>query len=125
MLAKGSNDFSTPIRKDYCRSNSCGSECLCCSSAKKHSVLSCSRSSTRPTIARDSYAWQKPSPYSLLACAAPQKRSVSSNARESCDSWLKKFWSVKIHHDSSQHPDSFGSVSKRRLAARRPKLPLV
>src|SRR6202022_5156941 len=96
MLAKGSNDFSTPIRKDCCRSNSCGSECLCCSSAKKPSVLSCSRSLTRPTIALDSCAWQKPSPCSLLACAAPPKRLVSSNARESCDSWLKKFWSVKI-----------------------------
>src|SRR3984893_67571 len=96
MLAKGSNDFLTPIRKDYCRSISCVSECLSCISAKKHSVLSCSRSLTRPTIALDSCAWQKPSPHSLLACAVPPKRLVSSNARESCDSWLKKFWSVKI-----------------------------
>ena len=54
MLAKGSNDFSTPIGKNCCRSISCVSECLSCISAKKHSVLSCSRSLTRPTIALDS-----------------------------------------------------------------------
>src|ERR1700745_3092723 len=96
MWAKGSNDFSTLIRRGCCRSNSCVSECLCCISAKKHFVLSCSPSLTRPTIALHSCAWQKPSPHSLLACAAPLKRLVSSNARESCDSWLKKFWSVKI-----------------------------
>src|SRR5260370_34546490 len=33
-------------------------------------------------------------PYSLAQ--RRRQRLVSSNARESCDSWLKKFWSVKI-----------------------------
>ena len=59
MLAKGSNDFLTPIGKDCCRSISCVGECLSCISAKKHYVLSCSRSLTRPRIALDSCAWQK------------------------------------------------------------------
>src|SRR6266496_2996828 len=96
MLAKVSNDFSTPIRKDSCRSSSCVSACLCCVSANRHSVLSCRRSPTRSTIALHFFAWQKPSWHSLLACAALLKRLVSSNARESCDSWLKTFWSAKI-----------------------------
>src|SRR5213594_3290267 len=96
MLAKVLNDFLTPIRKNCCRSSSCGSACRCCASANRHSVLSCRRSPTRPTIALHSCAWQKPSQHSLLACAALPKRLVSSNARESCDSWLKKFCSAKI-----------------------------
>src|SRR5437867_5765853 len=96
MLAKILNDYLTPIRKNCCRSSSCGSACRCCASANRHSVLSCRRSPTRPTIALHSCAWQKPSQHSLLACAALPKRLVSSNARESCDSWLKTFCSAKI-----------------------------
>src|SRR6266487_3538226 len=96
MLAKVLNDFLTPIRKNCCRSSSCVSACLCCASANRHSVLSCRRLPTRPTIAPHSCAWQKPSQHSLLACAALPKRLVSSNARESCDSWLKTFWSAKM-----------------------------
>src|SRR5438445_3424240 len=96
MLAKVSNDFSMPIRKDSCRSSSCVSACLCCVSANRHSVPSCRRWPTRPTIGLHSCAWQKPSQHSLLACAALLKPLVSSNARESCDSWLKTFWSAKI-----------------------------
>src|SRR6266536_4731700 len=96
MLAKVLNDFLTPIRKNCCRSSSCVSACLCCASANRHSVLSCRRLPTRPTIALHSCAWQKPSQHSLLACAALPKRLVSSNARESCDSWLKTFCSAKI-----------------------------
>src|SRR5207244_2914877 len=96
MLAKVLNDFLTPIRKNCCRSSSCGSACRCCASANRHSVLSCRRSPTRPTIALHSCAWQKPSQHSLLACAALPKRLVSSNARESCDSWLKTFCWAKI-----------------------------
>src|SRR2546427_9307990 len=96
MLAKVLNDFLTPIRKNCCRSSSCVSACLCCASANRHSVLSCRRSPTRPTIALHSCAWQKPSQHSLLACAALPKRLVSSNARESCDSWLKTFCWAKI-----------------------------
>src|SRR5260370_9918808 len=96
MLAKVSNDFSMPIRKDCCRSSSCVSACLCCVSANRHSVPSCRRSPTRPTIGLHSCAWQKPSQHSLLACAALPNPLVSSNARESCDSWLKTFWSAKI-----------------------------
>src|SRR5437660_1667538 len=96
MLAKVLNDFLTPIRKNCCRSSSCVSACLCCASANRHSVLSCRRLPTRPTIALHSCAWQRPSQDSLLACAALPKRLVSSNARESCDSWLKTFCSAKI-----------------------------
>src|SRR6266851_2634752 len=96
MLAKVLNDFLTPIRKNCCRSSSCVSACLCCAGANRHSVLSCRRLPTRPTIALHSYAWQKPSQHSLLACAALPKRLASSNARESCDSWLKTFCSAKI-----------------------------
>src|SRR6266496_3408133 len=96
ILAKVSNDFSTPIRKDSCRSSSCVSECQCCVSANRHSVLSCRRSRTRSTIALHFCAWQKLSQHSLLACAALLKRLVSSNARESCDSWLKTFCSAKM-----------------------------
>src|SRR5215813_9288063 len=96
MLARVSNDFSTPIRKDFCLLSSCVNVCLCCVSANRHSVLSCRRSPTRPTIALHSCAWQKPSQHSLLACAVLLKRSVSSNARKSCDSWLKTSWSAKI-----------------------------
>src|SRR3989442_11145317 len=96
MLAKVLNVFLTPIRKNCCRSSSCGSACRCCASANRHSVLSCRRSPTRPTIALHSCAWQKPSQHSLLACAALPKRLVSSNARESCDSWLKTFCWAKI-----------------------------
>src|SRR5947207_1039293 len=96
MLAKVLNDFLTPIRKNCCRSSSCGSACRCCASANRHSVLSCRRSPTRPTLALHSCAWQKPSQHSLLACAALPKRLVSSNARESCESWLKTFCWAKI-----------------------------
>src|SRR5207245_6077212 len=96
MLAKVLNDFLTPIRKNCCRSSSCVSACLCCASVNRHSVLSCRRLPIRPTIALHSCAWQKPSQHSLLACAALPKRLVSSNARESCDSWLKTFCSAKI-----------------------------
>src|SRR6202158_4180064 len=35
MLAKASNDCSTPTRKDSCRSNSCGSACLGCATANQ------------------------------------------------------------------------------------------
>src|SRR5713226_8798517 len=112
MLAKVSNDFSMPIRKDCCRSSSCVSACLCCVSANRHSVWSCRRSPTRPTIALHFCAWQKPSQHSLLACAALLKPLVSSNARESCDSWLKTFWSAKI-------PSSF--VTAFRFLRVRPK----
>src|SRR6184192_553517 len=96
MLAKVLNDFLTPIRKNCCRSSSCVSACLCCASVNRHSVLSCRRLPIRPTIALHSCAWQKPSQHSLLACAALPKRLVSSNARESCDSWLKTFCWAKI-----------------------------
>src|SRR5436853_3527133 len=96
MLAKVSNDFSTPIRKDSCRSSSCVNACLCCVSANRHSVLSCRQSLTRPRIAPHSCAWQKPSPPSWLACAALLKRLVSWNVRESCGCWLKTFLSARI-----------------------------
>ena len=52
MLAKVSNDFSPPIRKDSCRLSSCVNVCLHCVIVNRHSVLSCRRSPTRPTIAR-------------------------------------------------------------------------
>src|SRR6201984_971726 len=96
MLAKVSNDFSPPIRKDSCRLNSCVNVCLHCVIANRHSALSCRRSPTRPTIAPHSCAWQRLSQHSLLACAVRRKRLVSLNARKSCDSWLKTFWSARI-----------------------------
>src|SRR5262249_12934870 len=96
MLAKASNDFSTSIRKDSCRSSSCVNACRCCVSANRHSVLSCRQSLTRPVIAPHSCAWQKPSQPSLLACAAPRKRLVSWNVRESCGCWLKTFLSARV-----------------------------
>jgi hypothetical protein len=43
MSAKVSNDFSTLIKKDSCRSSSCASACLGCVSANEHSVLSSRR----------------------------------------------------------------------------------
>src|SRR6516225_1954362 len=96
MLAKVSNDCSTPIRKGSCRSSSCVNACLHCVIANRHSGLSCRRSPTRPRIAPLSCAWQKPSQHSLPACAARRKHLVSLNARESYDSWLKRFWLAKI-----------------------------
>src|SRR2546427_6816849 len=96
MLAKVSNDFSTPIRKDSCRSSSCVNACLCCVSANRHSVLSCKQALTSPTIEPHSCAWQKPSPPSWLACAALRNRLVSWNVRESCGCWLKTFLSARI-----------------------------
>src|SRR5260370_25568330 len=65
---------------------------FCLSDGRLHSYFY----SSRPTIGLHSCAWQKPSQHSLLACAALLKPLVSSNARESCDSWLKTFWSAKI-----------------------------
>src|SRR5437773_5528119 len=96
MLAKVSNGFSPPIRKDSCRLSSCVNVCRHCVIANKHSVLSCSRSLTRPMIVPYSCAWRKLSQHSLLACAAPRKRLVSLNARKSCDCWLKTSWSATI-----------------------------
>ena len=96
MLPKASNDCSTPIRKNSCRSSSCGNACRGCVSANRQSRLSCGRSLTRPAIALHSCAWQKPSQHSLLACAVRRKRLVSWNARQLCDFWLKRFWSAKI-----------------------------
>src|SRR5260370_964606 len=96
MLAKASNDLSTPTRKDSCRSNSCGSACLRCVSANRHSVLSCRRSPTRPTTGLHSCAWPRPSLHSSLACAVPPKRLVSLSASESYGFWLKTFWWGKI-----------------------------
>src|SRR6516225_7260931 len=96
MLAKVSNDFSPPIRKDSCRSSSCVNVCLHCVIANRHSVLSCRRLPTRLMIASHSCAWQRLSQHSLLACAARRKRLVSLNARKSCDSWLKTFWLARI-----------------------------
>src|SRR5215472_18126408 len=92
MLAKVTNDFLPRIRKDSCRLSSCANVCLHCVTANRHSVLSCRRSPTGPMIAPHSYAWQRLSPHSLLACAARPKRLVSLNARKLCDSWLKTFW---------------------------------
>src|SRR5437773_7013402 len=96
MLAKVSNDFSPPIRKNSCRLSSCVNVCLHCVIANRHSVLSCRRSLTAPMIAPHSCAWQRLSQHSLLACAVRRKRLVSLNARKSCDSWLKTFWSARI-----------------------------
>src|SRR5215469_12467108 len=96
MLAKLSNDFSPPIRKDSCRLSSCVNVCRHCVIANKHSVLSCRPSLTRPMIVPYSCAWRKHSQHSLLACAARRKRLVSSNGRKSCDCWLKTFWSARI-----------------------------
>src|SRR3974377_1830353 len=92
MLAKVSNDFSPPIRKDSCRLSSCVNVCLHCVIANRHSALSCRRLPTRLMIASHSCAWQRLSQHSLLPCAARRKRLVSLNARKSCDSWLKTFW---------------------------------
>src|SRR5580700_3329961 len=96
MLAKASNDFSPPIRKDSCRLSSCVNVCLHCVIANRHSVLSYRRSLTAPMIAPHSCAWQRLSQHSSLACAVRRKRLVSLNARKSCDSWLKTFWSARI-----------------------------
>src|SRR6516165_2213476 len=96
MLAKVSNDFSPPIRKDSCRLSSCVNVCLHCVIANRHSVLSCRRLPTRLMIASHSCAWQRLSQHSLLACAVRRKRLVSLNARKSCDSWLKTFWLARI-----------------------------
>src|SRR5437899_5295494 len=96
MLAKVSNDFSPPIRKNSCRLSSCVNVCLHCVIANRHSVLSCRPSLTAPMIAPHSCAWQRLSQHSLLACAVRRKRLVSLNARKSCDSWLKTFWSARI-----------------------------
>src|SRR5437870_6815946 len=96
MLAKVSNGFSPPIRKDSCRLSSCVNVCRHGVIANKHSVLSCRRSLTRPMIVPYSCAWRKLSQHSLLACAAPRKRLVSLNARKSCDCWLKTSWSATI-----------------------------
>lgn len=96
MLEKVSNDFSMPIKKDSCPSSSCASACLCCVSANRHSVLSCRRSPTRPTIGLHSCAWQRPSQHSLAAYAVLLKRLVSLSASESYGSWLKRFWWGKI-----------------------------
>src|SRR5258708_7967546 len=92
MLAKASNDCSTPTRKDSCRSNSCGSVCLRCASANRRFVLSCRRSPTRPTTGLHSCAWPRRSQHSSLACAVPPKRLVSLSASALCGSWLKTFW---------------------------------
>src|SRR3989440_12626526 len=96
MLAKVSNDFSPPIRKNSCRLSSCVNVCLHCVIANRHSVLSCRRSLTAPMIAPHSCAWQRLSQHSLLACAVRRKRLASLNVRKSCDSWLKTFWSARI-----------------------------
>src|SRR5580700_2749336 len=96
MLAKASNDFSPPIRKDSCRLSSCVNVCLHCVIANRHSVLSYRRSLTAPMIAPHSCAWQRLSQHSSLACAVRRKRLVSFNARKSCNSWLKTFWSTRI-----------------------------
>src|SRR5436853_1147307 len=82
MLAKVSNDFSTPIRKDSCRSSSCVNACLCCVSANTHSVLSCRQSLTRPRIAPHSCAWQKPSPPSFLARLRSAAETLSVMERQ-------------------------------------------
>src|SRR5229473_3155788 len=91
MLAKASNDFSTPTRKDSCRSNSCGSACRRCASVNRCSAWSCRRSLTKLTIGLHSCAWSRPSPHSSLACAVLLKRLMSLNASESYASWLKTF----------------------------------
>src|SRR5205809_1684300 len=96
MWAKVSNDFSTPTKKDSCRSSSCGSACLCCVSANRHSVLSSRGSPTRPTTGLHSCAWQRASQHSWLACVVPLKRLVSLSASESYGSWSKTFWWEKI-----------------------------
>src|SRR6516225_924795 len=96
MLAKVSNDFSPPIRKDSCRLSSCVNVFLHCVIANRHLVLSCRRLPTRLMIASHSCAWQRLSQHSLHACASRRKRLVSLNARKSCDSWLKTFWLARI-----------------------------
>ena len=95
MLARVSNDFSMLIRKGSCRLSSCASASRRCASDNRHSVLNCRRSPTRPMIALHSCAWQKTSQHSLPACAALLKRLALWNAKESCASWLKRFWSAK------------------------------
>src|SRR5437588_6834694 len=114
MLAKVSNDFSTPIRKGSCRSSSCVSACRCCVSANRRSVLSCRRLPTRLTIGLHSCAWQKPSPHSLLACVVLLKRSMSWSASESYVCWLKTFWWEKI---PSPFVTAFRSLRVRRKTA--------
>src|SRR5882672_1489692 len=96
MLAKVSNDFSTPIKKDSCRSSSCASACLGCVSANEHSVLSSRRSPTRPTIGLHSCVSQRLSQHSLLACAVPLKPLASLSASGSYGSWLRTFWWGRI-----------------------------
>ena len=87
QIGKAIERILNAIRKDSNRSSSCVSVCLGCISGNRHSVLSCRRSPTRPTSALRFCVWQKPSQHSLFACATLLKRLVSSNARESCDSW--------------------------------------
>src|SRR5260370_35775971 len=96
MLAKVSNDFSPPIRKNSCRLSSCVNVCLHCTIDNRHTVQTCRRSLNAPMIAPHFCAWQRLSQHSLLACAVRRKRLVSWNARKSCDSWLKTFWSARI-----------------------------
>src|SRR5207244_9637315 len=85
MLAKVSNDFSPPIRKNSCRLSSCVNVCLHCVIANRHSVLSCRRSLTAPMIEQHSCAWQRLSQHYLLACAVRRRRFVSLNDRRWCD----------------------------------------
>jgi hypothetical protein len=56
-----------------CRSNSSVSVCLCCASAKRHSLLSCRRSLIRARIVPRSCAWQKLSRHFSPACAVLQR----------------------------------------------------
>src|SRR6266699_4701840 len=116
MLAKVSNDFSTPIKKDSCRSSSCASACLGCVSANKHSVQSSRRSPTRPTMGLHSCVSQRLSQHSLLACAVPLKRLASLSASESYGFWLRTFWWGKI---PSPFVTAFRSLRPRRKTAAR------
>src|SRR6266566_3034372 len=116
MLAKVSNDFSTPIKKDSCRSSSCASACLGCVSANKHSVPSSRRSPTRPTMGLHSCVSQRLSQHSLLACAVPLKRLASLSASESYGFWLRTFWWGKI---PSPFVTAFRSLRPRRKTAAR------
>ena len=127
MLAKASNDCSTPTRKDSCRSNSCGSACLRYASANRRSALSCRRSLTKPMIGLHSCAWPKPSRHSLRACAVLPKRLDVAERQRIVRLVVKDVLvGEDDYHDSPQHPDSFGPTAKRGFAlARRPKLPFV
>ena len=79
-VGKASNDFSLPIKRNSCRSSSCGNACLRCGNANRLCAPSCRRSLTKPPIAPRSCALQKPSRRSSAGCVAPPTRLTPSSA---------------------------------------------